>query len=374
MTTRAAVEAARAVFEFSSGLLPREATTTPEWQATSARLTTPRLRSEAMWLAAEKVLQLVADHQAMTGQTLIGEVRRQERITLDDAHALVSLYGWYEQIHHPMAGEASPHVDREGPPSAFEQRIAKEVWRALEHAGTDTVSANVAATSAAAATTTVRNNDTNEPGPIAPVFEPAPSRTASPLPYNVTPPERTRSLSSGLLLFATACLLIASAVVWHLYVGQGDKDFLAGVAAYQRGANEVARLAFTKAANARPEDPNALVYLGRIARDEHDLVQAKAYLERAIRLTPPNAMAMREMAATLLLEGNAELARRFYVRAVELDPSDKLAQGFLGCALKRIGRTEEAERWGERAGPGEWTACIKSAAATPSNPITPSRL
>jgi tetratricopeptide (TPR) repeat protein len=363
VSARAAVEAARAVFEFSRGLVQTEATTSPEWHATSARLNTARLRSAAMWQAAEHVMQLAVGNTAMTGQTLIGEVRRQQRITLDDAHALVSLYGWYEQIHHPVGGAASAHVDQERPPSEFEQRIAKEVWRALEHAGQEPP-ANVPASlpPKVVATETVREASTST----------LTSASASTLDEDA-PVQQRRTVSSGMVLLLIACVLVGSAAVWRVFVGQGEKDFLEGVAAYQRGANEVARIAFTKAAEARPDDPVTLVYLGRIARDERDLVQAKAYLERAIRLTPPNAMALREMGATLLLEGNPELARRFYVRAVELDPGDKLAQGFLGCALQQLGRSDEAARWAERAGQGEWTACIRAATAPPAPPAAPPR-
>jgi Flp pilus assembly protein TadD len=68
-------------------------------------------------------------------------------------------------------------------------------------------------------------------------------------------------------------------------------------------------------------------------------------------------VAQRELASVLLADGNPELARRFYVRAIELDPRDRLAQGFLGCALLRLGRVDEARRWLDRAGPGEWSAC-----------------
>ncbi|HEX7939935.1 MAG TPA: hypothetical protein VF483_13185, partial [Gemmatimonadaceae bacterium] len=58
------------------------------------------------------------------------------------------------------------------------------------------------------------------------------------------------------------------------------------------------------------------------------------------------------------------LARRFYVRVVEAAPEDSAAQGFLGCTLLKLGRTDEGNRWLERAGPGTWRACIAPAPGT----------
>jgi hypothetical protein len=70
----------------------------------------------------------------------------------------------------------------------------------------------------------------------------------------------------------------------------------------------------------------------------------------------------------MLTEGQPEIARRFYVRALQIDPADRVAQGFLACALHRLQRFDEARRWYERAGPGEWQGCL----ATP--PLPPGML
>jgi hypothetical protein len=69
----------------------------------------------------------------------------------------------------------------------------------------------------------------------------------------------------------------------------------------------------------------------------------------------------------MLAEGNPELARRFYVRALEIDPTDRLSQGFLACALHRLGRFDDASRFVQRAGPGEWSPCL----STPAMPAVP---
>lgn len=377
MSARAAQEAARAVFAFSSGTTPSDATTSPEWHATTSPLNSPRLRSDALWRAAEQILQTIVGNASFTGHALITEARKQERVTLDDAHALVSLFGWYEQIHQPTGSHASEHVDLEQPPSAFEQRVAREVWLALDHAvdSTEAPTAPIASTTPAtdrrvelqSAVRADARTDARGDAVVHSTVRAAGTDTRNGI--NVLPPKR--SVSSAVILSVIGVVLVASALTWRLLVGQGDKAFLDGVLAYDRGANEVARIAFIKAAAERPNDPAPLVYLGRLARDERDVVKAKEYLYRAIKMSPPNAIAMREMASTLLLEGQPELARRFYVRAVELDPRDKLAQGFLGCALQRLGRSDEAARWGDRAGPGEWTACIETPTTSASAPAPP---
>ena len=127
----------------------------------------------------------------------------------------------------------------------------------------------------------------------------------------------------------------------------------------------MARLNFARVAQRDPRDARPLVYLGRIAREEGDLARARRFLESAVRVEPASALANRELAATLLADGQPELARRFYVRALEQDPNDRLAQGFLGCALFRLGRVEEARRWYDRAGVGDWTACLVTPPAAP---------
>jgi Tfp pilus assembly protein PilF len=74
------------------------------------------------------------------------------------------------------------------------------------------------------------------------------------------------------------------------------------------------------------------------------------------------------MGSYLLAAGNNELARKFYVRAVQAKPDDKSAQGFLGCALYRLGRSQEASTWLQRAGQGPWSACTAAPVAGNANP------
>ena len=92
--------------------------------------------------------------------------------------------------------------------------------------------------------------------------------------------------------------------------------------------------AFNKAAR---EDTHAAlrIYLARMARDVGNFTLSSQELQLALQAEPENEIALREMGANLLAQGNYELARRFYVRAAQADPTDKIALG-PGCTLMRL--------------------------------------
>lgn len=351
MSARAALDAARTEFEPSLGRPPIEATTTPEWREHRAGLESPHARGRAMWNATEQVLHVVVGRAALTGQALVGEARRRQFLTLGDAHALMALQGWMDRLREV--------VDADAPPGDHERMIAREAWTALEHA----VDVPMAAPSQPSVADSFAVPVANVAAVVPPVggadaWDAAGVRPARPW-------YATTAFVFGVLMV----VVIGSAVAWLFLAGRGRRDFDEGLAAYARGAREVARTAFAKAAQDHPDDARPLVYLGRLAREENDLVRARRFLDAAVRIDPANALAQRELAAALLADGQPELARRFYVRALELDPSDRLAQGFLGCALYRLGRLDEAGRWAARAGSGEWTACM-TAPAFVTPPIT----
>lgn len=362
MSARAALDAAHAVFLVSMGRPPAVATTEPVWQSTAESLATPRLRGTAMWREAERTLQAVVQSTTLQGQALIGEVRRVRDLSLDSAHALVALHGWVEQMQPP--GESTATVDADAAPSALERQMATDAWRALEHA----------VASAPINSAHVSTAPSLDPSWYAGAHTDAhadvrAARTATTSWDEVdVSPAGARSMSSLTIVLVLAVALLGVAGAIWMFGDRRPGALADGVAAYERGAHEVARMAFIRAAEEHPDDPVPLVYLGRLSREEGDFSTSKKVLERAIQMTPPSAMAMREMASTLLAERQPELARRFYVRAVELDPSDRLAQGFLGCALAQLGRPEEAARWASRAGTGNWTACIATANTVPPLP------
>ncbi|MBY0492364.1 MAG: hypothetical protein K2R93_21175 [Gemmatimonadaceae bacterium] len=347
---RAALDAARAVF----GAYDR--TPVPE-----------------CWRAAQTLLQLVLQRPELTGQALVGEARRLQQLSLPDAHALVAL-----------TALADRHT---GPASTEAERIqVREAWMALQHAlpaavfepvvpgvasyAPPTASAHASASyappSAPAGTPGAVPPPRGVPSIAPPSVSPnAPPTSADPVVELVPPPRARRNL---LPLLAGAVLVVAAAAgaIWWFTVGRMDRLYQDGVAAYTRGAREVARDAFVELAQKQPTDARPLIYLGRMSREEGDLARARRFLTAAVRVAPTSAVAQRELASTMLADGQPEIARRFYVHALELDPSDRVAQGFLGCALYRLQRYDEAQRWATRAGAGDWQRCIGPVPTAPA--------
>jgi len=153
--------------------------------------------------------------------------------------------------------------------------------------------------------------------------------------------------------------------------GGGTDSLQQGVDAYVRGQREVAVNAFNKAARENAKSALPHVYLARMAREVGNLTLASQELQLALEAEPANAIALREMGANLLTQGNYELARRFYVRAVQADPNDKTAQGYLGCTLMRLNRASEATSFLNRAGPGPWSNCTPVAPAAANGVVRP---
>lgn len=331
-TPRAALDAARVVFG------------TPE-AATAG----------ALWHAAQHVLQQVIGRPELTGQALVGEVRRLGHLTLSDTHALVALATWADRTDGVATNES-------------ERLIVREAWMALDHAAdgapSDHGSSNHAPSASARALP-----------PSGAIAAPRSGSGATSIP--AAPPVASADAQAvgrsrrRLLVGMGAVLLSAGgvAVAAWWYGGRADRALTQGIAAYQRGARETARVAFAQAAQFDPDDARPLVYLGRLTREDGDLPRARRLLTSAVRLAPGSSLAARELASLMLADGQPELARRFYVRAIELDPTDRTAQGFLGCALHRLQRYDEARRWVERAGPGDWQRCVPS---TPMMPPAPS--
>ncbi|WP_434478415.1 tetratricopeptide repeat protein [Gemmatimonas sp.] len=335
---RAALEAARLVF------------TNP------AAATAP-----ALWSAAQHVLQLVLGRPELTGQALVGEVRRHGLISLSDAHALVGLSGWADRSAVAATNEA-------------ERMLVREAWMALDHAVPE--SASTAASFSLPAVGGGAAVPPLAPRPSAPPMSPpaaAPSKVLSPVSSPVSSPgasafdadmpvaparsSHRKRLYAGLGVVGLLVALLAGGAWWYAN-GRANRRVEAGIDAYARGARETARVAFVEAVQADPNDARPLIYLGRISREEGDRARARRFLTNAVRVAPSSSIAARELASVMLADGQPEIARRFYVRAIELDPNDRTAQGFLGCALVRLQRLDEARRWTERAGPGDWQRCV----------------
>jgi len=163
--------------------------------------------------------------------------------------------------------------------------------------------------------------------------------------------------SWAILGAAVVVLIVVVGGGFLLFGRRGSDSMQQGIDAYRRGQREVAVSAFGRAARENPKSAVPHVYLARMAREVGNFTVTNQELQLALQADPNNAIALREMGASLLTQGNYELARRFYVRAVQADPTDKTAQGYLGCTMMRLGRTTEASTWLNRAGPGAWSNC-----------------
>ena len=94
-----------------------------------------------------------------------------------------------------------------------------------------------------------------------------------------------------------------------------------------------------------------------LARGDLDLARDEAL--KAVQRAPRNAAALKELGAVMVARNDYESARRFFIRALEVDPTDKFAMGWLSCSLWKLGVKDRAQRFSERAGPGDWSNCLK---------------
>lgn len=329
-----------------------------------------------MWQATEQALRVATERTELSGQALIAEARRLNRLTLGDAHALIALQGWVERAtEHARDGASETAATTENDaslPDEQERLIASEAFMAVEHAlrehgelvasapRSDAPRSNAPRTATPAASATSTSPDPPPQGAyrVPPRTPPTGATTAS------SPATRASSRRGWLVTLLVVGFAAAGAGGWALWQRRGLSDYRNGVAAFNRGDRSAARAALARSAQQRPNDARPLILLGRIAREQQDYTQARRYLQAAVRVEPTNALASRELASALLADGEPELARRFYVYAIERDPTDRVAQGFLGCALVRLGRADVAAKWFARAGSGEWSVCAQSSPPT----------
>ena len=301
-----------------------------------------------VWPAIETALRSLVGGSALSGQALIHEVRQRELISLQQAHLLVELLAVYDRVQRT-----------DYRPSDADIATAHEAYHVLEEA--------------------LSGAEPQAPATYAPppasarVPEAPPTDSAEAESLPATRPHRGPLLLAGAVAFVVVVLAALGSYFYVTRYGvQGD--IRAGIRAYATGQPVVAKLAFTKAAQAHPDLVVPHLYLGRLARDEGDFGTAGTELSKAAQLAPNDVDVQRELGAFFLARGRQyeklgrrdlaiadfDAARNRYVSAIKLDGSDRSAQGYLGCALVALGRVEEGQRWLTRAGPGGWTACAPS--------------
>jgi tetratricopeptide (TPR) repeat protein len=325
------------------------------------------------WAAVETALRAMVGGSSLGGQALVSEVRAQGRLDYPHAHALLGFLAARDRATRP-----------DYQPTAEDVAAARAGFQAIEAANGSGIAANTGVHQAIP-----RDGVLPPPPPVPPVV-PRPPRDApprpsgngaSPAPYgpphgrDAGPPppplppqgDEWRSAPrrglSPLLLAGLALLLVALGAggYFALRRGRPTPALAEGRAAYGEGRREAARAAFERALAEQPQLAEPRVYLARLAREDGDIPRATAYLDSAIRLDQTSAVAFREMGQLQLYANRPDLAVSFFRRAIERDESDRVALGWMACSLTRAGNAELAERFYQRAGTGEWTACRQAA-------------
>lgn len=292
-----------------------------------------------IWTAVEVGMRALLGGSALGGQPLIQELRQQNMISIEQAHALLDFLAARDRVKRT-----------EYRPTTADIEAAREAYNKLDQ-GLRAEAASAGANATAAAV-------------------PAPGAAAVTTDALGVPLPARRSRIPWLPIGALLLVLLAAGAAWFFFERGGPSAAMRrGTEAYRGGRLALARTEFQDAANARPEDATPHIWLGRVARDQGDFATAGRELSRAVQLEPGNYQAHRELGSYFLTVRNYDAARRSFVRALELQPRDRTSMGYLGCSLIRLGRVDEGQRFLARAGQGPWLACAPQAPG-PGAPAT----
>lgn len=307
-----------------------------------------------LWEGTETALRALMGGSSLGGQALIRELRQRELISLGQAYALLEFLGARDRANRTSYKSTPSDVD-----------AAREGYRQLE---TGLRQGTIDGASSAAAVPPASNAATQT---FAPTPATAGATVATPATF---PAERSSWVpqmkgKNRWLIPAIVGLLVVAGVLYAL-LGRGSPDsgMNKGVDLMKAGSREAARAQFAAVARDNPTLATPHVFLSRLSREEGDLGTARAEAEKAVRLDPTNAVALREMGLVLFTARQYDLSRNFFIRALKANPNDAASQGYLGCALIRIGRTVEGNKFISRAGSGVWSNCAEMPGAPP--PIT----
>jgi tetratricopeptide (TPR) repeat protein len=294
------------------------------------------------WAAVETGLRSLVGGSALTGQTLIRELRQRHFLNLEQANALAEFHA---------ARERAGRVDYA--PTEGDINATRDAFLKLETGLMGEPLPGRPSGAALAPTEIIV-----PPTPVATDYVMA---TRSGRPAWLVP------------ILGLVGVVAVVALAWWALAGRGGSSatYNQGVLAFQEGRREAAEAAFRKASTDQPNDPMPHVYLSRIERERGNLTNANAEAVKAVQLGPNNGPALRELASVLFASQQFDPARTFYIRAIKADSTDRTAQGYLGCSLVRLGRLDEGARWIARAGTGAWTACAPTAAGYQVQPGMP---
>jgi cytochrome c-type biogenesis protein CcmH/NrfG len=306
-----------------------------------------------LWGAVESAMRSMLGGSSLSGQALVREVRQRGLITLDQANTLVAFVDARNRVesvnYKPTLTDVSyARAGYDALTKALEQPIGQMVADASPKVGQES---NVGVSG-----DTYQASNSYTPSP-ATGYTPVAETTRSP----------RRWLSIPVIASVTVILVVIGVLSYFLFGRSSyERDMARAIDLMQAGQTQLARAQFMRIVSEHPDATDPHVFLSRLARNEGDLVSARRELVTVIQREPTNGLALREMGMLLLAENNPALARNFLIRAVRADPKDLAAQGYLGCALVKLNRLEEAQRFLNRAGPGNWSSCNAALSQLPA--------
>jgi tetratricopeptide (TPR) repeat protein len=150
-------------------------------------------------------------------------------------------------------------------------------------------------------------------------------------------------------IFVALGLLALLAAVLAAWLFMRTDHMEEGIAAFREGRMDAAEQHFRAVLADNSTNVTALIYLGRLLRQEEQYQESAELLRRAAVRAPNDAGVRRELGYLFLALGRAGPAAEQFQRAVELEPDD--AVNWIGVieANVRAGDTAAAREWLGRA-------------------------
>lgn len=304
-----------------------------------------------LWEGTETALRALMGGSSLGGQALIRELRQRELIALGQAYALLEFLGARDRANRTSYKSTPSDVDaaREG---------FRQLDTGLQQGKIDGMVSTYDTASAPVPKTTTQPAAAR---PAPAVKEAAPPIAAAQSP---SPGFRWNAGKNRWIIPSIFGVLVLAALAYAMMGRSSDSAMSKGVDHMKEGRREAARTEFAAVARDNPNMATPHIFLARLSREEGDLGTARMEAEKAVRLEPNNAIALREMGLVLFTSRQYELSRNFFIRALKANPNDAPSSGYLGCALIRMGRSAEGNRFLTRAGNGVWSSCAQLPAGT----------
>ena len=123
---------------------------------------------------------------------------------------------------------------------------------------------------------------------------------------------------------------------------QTEEALQHAIEAHKSGLLESAEASYRSFLSRRPDDPNALNFLGMLRCQTGDAAEAAQLLRRSVEVDPNNPHAWLNLGNVLVILGKSEEARTAFTKATELAPNLAMAWFNLGVCLGRCKQPDEA--------------------------------